>query len=76
MDEFKYRTGYLQLAEQWVFDAQQDFLEAELRLLRGYYTEHRHELEVHVESLRKALSDRLHVLKNAESDLDALRKWT
>jgi hypothetical protein len=36
------------------------------------YTEHRHELYLHVLSLRKALSDRLLVLKNAKTELDAL----
>ena len=72
MDEFKYRSEYHQLAQEWVSNAQRELWEAEQRLLRGYYTEHRHELEVHVESLLKALSDRLLVLKNTKTDLDTL----
>ena len=76
-DWLTYRTGYLQLAKEWVFNAQKDLWEAELLLLREEYsTEHRHELEVHVESLRKALSDRLDVLKNAEYDFVVLHKRT
>ena len=72
MDEFKHRYEYHQLAKEWVSDAQREVWEAEQRLLLYPYTEHRHELYLHVLSFRKVLSDRLLVLKNAKTDLDTL----